>query len=76
MMYPQPKVWIINPNGFFFRFNSFLRHIWGMKKIKEQRGLETFETFDIKIPEELKGKIKEGHQISYWTILGQKVMRE
>ncbi|MBS3163229.1 translation initiation factor IF-5A [Candidatus Woesearchaeota archaeon] len=37
---------------------------------------ETFETFDIKIPEELKGKIKEGHQISYWTILGQKVMRE
>ena len=37
---------------------------------------ETFETFDIKIPGELKTKIKEGHQISYWTILGQKVMRE
>ena len=37
---------------------------------------ETFETFDIKIPGELKTKIKEGQQISYWTILGQKVMRE
>lgn len=37
---------------------------------------ETFETFDLKIPEELSGKVKEGQQVSYWTILGQKVMRD
>lgn len=36
---------------------------------------ETFETFDIKIDEELKGKIKEGQQVNYWVILGQKVLR-
>lgn len=37
---------------------------------------ETYETFDIKIPEELKGKVKEGQQVTYWIILNQKVMME
>lgn len=36
----------------------------------------TYETFDIKIPEEMKGKIKEGQDASYWVILGQKVLIE
>lgn len=36
---------------------------------------ETFETFDIKIDEELKGKIKEGQQVNYWVVLGQRVLR-
>ena len=36
---------------------------------------ETFETFDIKIDEELKGKIKEGQKVNYWVILGQRVLR-
>lgn len=38
--------------------------------------LETYETFDLAIPEELKGKITEGSQILYWIILDQKVMKQ
>ncbi|MBU0930100.1 MAG: translation initiation factor IF-5A [Nanoarchaeota archaeon] len=37
---------------------------------------ETFETFDIKIPEELKGKIEEGKTVTYWIVLDQKMLRE
>ncbi|MEM4282094.1 MAG: translation initiation factor IF-5A [Candidatus Woesearchaeota archaeon] len=37
---------------------------------------ETYETFDLEIPEELKGKIVEGVQILYWDVLGQKVMKQ
>ena len=37
---------------------------------------ETFETFDLKIPEEFKDKIKEGIQITYWEILDDKVIKE
>src|SRR3989338_10222123 len=38
--------------------------------------LEYYETFDIKIIEELKDKVKEGVQVIYWIILGQKVMMQ
>ena len=38
--------------------------------------VETYETFDLKIPEELQEKITEGIQIVYWTILGDKVMKQ
>jgi translation initiation factor 5A len=37
---------------------------------------ETFETFDMKIPEELKGQVFEGVNILYWTILDDKVMKQ
>ena len=37
--------------------------------------MKTYETFDLKIPEELQGKLKEGAQIQYWIVLGQKVMQ-
>jgi translation initiation factor 5A len=37
---------------------------------------ETFETFDIPIPEELKGQVVEGCQIIYWNVLGTKVMKQ
>ena len=37
---------------------------------------ETFETFDLKIPEELKDTCKEGSNILYWTILNDKVMKQ
>lgn len=37
---------------------------------------ESFETFDLQIPEELKGKVTEGVQVLYWTILGEKVMKQ
>lgn len=38
--------------------------------------MESFETFDLKIPEELKGKVIEGSQVIYWIILTQKVIMQ
>jgi len=35
---------------------------------------ETFETFDLKIPDDLKDKVKENSEIVYWLILNDKVM--
>ncbi|MEM3154210.1 MAG: translation initiation factor IF-5A [Candidatus Woesearchaeota archaeon] len=37
---------------------------------------ETYETFDLKIPEELKGSVVPNCKILYWTILGEKVMKQ
>lgn len=37
---------------------------------------ETFETFDLKIPEELQGVVAEGNNILYWVILNDKVMKQ
>jgi len=37
---------------------------------------ESYETFDLEIPEELKAQVVEGVTISYWDILGQKVMKQ
>lgn len=36
----------------------------------------SYETFDIKIPEELKGKIIEGSSVLYWDILGEKMIKQ
>ena len=38
--------------------------------------VETYETFDMEIPENLKGQITEGCQILYWILMGQKVMKQ
>lgn len=37
---------------------------------------ETYETFDLKIPEELKGQVAEGSNVLYWEILEDKVMKQ
>jgi len=37
---------------------------------------ETYETFDLKIPEELKGSVVEGANVLYWIILDEKVMKQ
>lgn len=37
---------------------------------------ETFETFDLKIPEDLKDSVKEGSEVLYWTILSDRVMKQ
>ncbi|MBN1376773.1 translation initiation factor IF-5A [Candidatus Woesearchaeota archaeon] len=37
---------------------------------------ETYETFNLAIPEELKGDIAEGKEVRYWVILDKKVLRE
>ena len=36
---------------------------------------ETYETFDLKIPEELKGQVVEGCNVLYWIILNEKIMK-
>jgi translation initiation factor 5A len=37
---------------------------------------ENYETFELEIPEELKERIKEGGQVSYWIIMDKKIMKE
>ncbi len=37
---------------------------------------ESFEIFDLKIPEELKTDVVEGCNILYWVITGTKVMKQ
>lgn len=59
------------------------------RKIIEQRGTETiekeianvmdsesYETFDMEVPEELKGMVSEGSEVIYWNVLGNKVMQQ
>ncbi len=37
---------------------------------------ETFETFDLKIIDDLKDDVVEGVQVIYWTILGEKMIKQ
>lgn len=37
---------------------------------------ESYETFDLEIPEELKGQVREGMQVMYWVILNDRVMKQ
>ena len=37
---------------------------------------ETYETFDMAIPEELKNDVKEGTNVLYWQVLNDKVMKQ
>ena len=37
---------------------------------------ETYETFDMDIPEELREEVHEGVEVLYWTIMGLKVMKQ
>ena len=37
---------------------------------------ENYETFDLKIPEELKGEVSEGVSVLYWLVLDDKVMKQ
>ncbi len=37
---------------------------------------ETFETFDLKIPEDLKDTVVEGVTVLYWNIMDRKVMKQ
>ncbi len=37
---------------------------------------ETFETFDLEIPDELKADCKEGVNVLYWVVLDSKVMKQ
>ena len=37
--------------------------------------VESFETFDMDIDEELKGQIKDGDNVEYWVVEGEKVIK-
>lgn len=37
---------------------------------------ESYETFDLQIPEELKGEVTEGCNVLYWVVLNSKVMKQ
>ena len=37
---------------------------------------ETYETFDLNIPEEFKGQVVEGSSVLYWTIMNEKVIKQ
>ena len=37
---------------------------------------ETYETYDLKIPEEFRGQIKEGMSVLYWDIMNKKVIKQ
>ena len=37
---------------------------------------ESYETFDLEIPEDLQGQVKEGSVIVYWEIMYDKVMKQ
>ena len=37
---------------------------------------ETFETFDLKIPEDIKGTVVGGCNVLYWVILSDKIMKQ
>jgi translation initiation factor 5A len=36
----------------------------------------TYETFDLEIPEELQGELKEGMTIVYWEIMESRIMKQ
>ncbi len=38
--------------------------------------MTTYETFDLKIPDELKEDVKEGQQVVYWKIMGKKILKQ
>ena len=38
--------------------------------------METYETFDIKIPEDLKDQVEIDKIVVYWVVMGNKVVRE
>lgn len=38
--------------------------------------VETYETFDLAVPEELKGQCVEGTTVLYWIVLDDKMMKQ
>jgi translation initiation factor 5A len=38
--------------------------------------LETYESFDLEITDEFKGKVEENNEVGYWTVLGKKILRQ
>jgi len=37
--------------------------------------LESFETIDVIVPEDIKGELKEGDNVEYWDVEGKKIIK-
>ena len=37
---------------------------------------DTYETFDLKIPEEFRGQLRDGMSVLYWDIMNEKVIKQ
>ena len=37
---------------------------------------DSYETFEMDIPEDIQGQVKEGDEVMYWTIMGMKVIKQ
>ena len=37
---------------------------------------DTYETFDLAVPESLNGEVKEGKEILYWELQGKKILKQ
>lgn len=44
--------------------------------IAQVMDLETYETFDSKIPDELKEKLAQGGEVIYWILMGRKMLMQ
>ena len=42
--------------------------------IAQVMDLETYETFDMPIPDDLKGSVNQGEDVAYWEIMGRKLL--
>ena len=38
--------------------------------------METYETFDLEIPDDLQGQVESGKSIMYWEIMGKRMMKQ
>jgi translation initiation factor 5A len=45
-------------------------------KVANVMDAETYETFDLAIPEELVGQVADGCSVLYWDIMGNRVMKQ
>ena len=45
-------------------------------KIANVMDTETYETFDLEIPEELAAEVTDGKEVLYWILMGMKVLKQ
>ena len=38
--------------------------------------MSSYETIDLKVPDEFKDEVKEGLYVAYWIVLGDKIMKQ
>lgn len=46
------------------------------KKMANVMDLDSYETFDMEVPEEMISDVKEGTKVMYWDVLGVKIMKQ